>query len=100
MLFEYTDYRQYLKAELADRIKKNPAFSLRAMARQLGIQGSQLCEVVNGKANFSPVGALKVAQRLQLKGAEVDYFCSLVQLASADDPAAREMAINRLNALR
>lgn len=99
-IFAYTDYRLYLRAELAERTRANPAYSLRGMARQLGVQGSQLSKVINGKANFSSEAASRVAQKLRLAENELDYFCTLVQLAADDGPIARERAVGRLNALR
>ncbi|MGE0617107.1 MAG: hypothetical protein AB7P04_15865 [Bacteriovoracia bacterium] len=47
------DYRELLKAALAQRIQKNPAYSLRAFARDLGISPGHLCEVLSGKHRLS-----------------------------------------------
>jgi uncharacterized protein (TIGR02147 family) len=100
MLLEHVSYRSYLKALLAEKIQKNSAFSLRAMALQLGIQSSQLSEVINGRANFSLTSAVKVSNKIGLKEEETDYFCLLVQLESENDPATRDILLQKVNRAR
>jgi uncharacterized protein (TIGR02147 family) len=100
MLMEHANYRSYLRDLLAEKIQKNPAFSLRAMAQQLGLQSSQLSEVINGKANFSLSSAVKVANKIGLTGDEADYFCLLVQIEAEADLTSRDLLLQKLNRLR
>jgi uncharacterized protein (TIGR02147 family) len=100
MIFEHTNYRNYLKELLAERIQKNPAYSLRAMAQNLGLVNSQLSEVINGKANLSLTNALKVAHKLGLSDSESEYFCWLLQLEAESDLVAREVILGKVNRLR
>jgi uncharacterized protein (TIGR02147 family) len=97
MLFEHTDYRSYLKAVLADRIGRNPAYSLRRMASQMGMSHPALSNVLNGKRNLSYEAALRVSQQLQLENRESEYFCHLVQLELARKPEAREAILGRIS---
>ncbi|MGE0172662.1 MAG: TIGR02147 family protein [Oligoflexales bacterium] len=57
---QHPTYRYLLEKELADRIKKNPRYSLRAFAKSLNVDVGNLSRCLNGKANVS----LKTAQHL------------------------------------
>jgi uncharacterized protein (TIGR02147 family) len=93
------DYREFLKSELASRFKKNPKYSLRARARQVGVSPATLSLVMKGTRGLSQDSALKVAQRLQLKRREQEYFCLLVQHASCANPELRESIHLRLTSI-
>lgn len=100
MIFEYSSYRGYLKGVLAQKIARNPAFSLRAMARQLHVSPSLLCEVYQGKKNLSMDRANNVARMLSLKNDEMDYFCALVELEHSTSEEAKKNVIGRLQRMR
>jgi uncharacterized protein (TIGR02147 family) len=95
-IFSHDSYRSFLQAELAERMQRNPKYSLRAMARALGLASSTLSEVINGRANFSTSTAHRVALALNLKDQETTYLCDLVQLESTRDPETRQMLTDRL----
>jgi uncharacterized protein (TIGR02147 family) len=99
VIYEHQDYRTYLRAILADRTSRNPSYSLRAMAQQIGCAHSSLSQVINGKKNFSPDAALRTAQRLGLQGPESEYFCVLAQLAATQDSSLRVPLLDRLRSL-
>jgi len=99
MVFGFTDYRELLKNELAERIKRNPAYSLRSMAIQVGIPASHLCNVIKGQKNLSFETAQKVAFKLGFKSKERDYFTLLVQYQSAKDPDVQSGLYERVQAL-
>jgi uncharacterized protein (TIGR02147 family) len=96
MVFEHGDYRSYLRRELVERIQRNPCYSLRSMARDIGIAGSSLSEAMNGKANISQTLARKIALRLGLNSDETEYFCLLVQYESVKDPMIRASLQERI----
>ncbi|HUP58262.1 MAG TPA: TIGR02147 family protein [Bdellovibrionota bacterium] len=99
MVFEFNNYRGFLRASLTARMEKNSRYSLRAMAQQLGISNSNLSEVMNGKSNFSTTAMRKVAKGLRLTPQETEYLCLLVELDSATDPDARAFILERMRAL-
>ncbi len=68
------DFRGMLRAELGRRQVKNPAYSMRAFARDLGLSASGLSEVLSGKHSLSLRRAVIVSQRLGLSGHESDDF--------------------------
>lgn len=98
-IFDFRNYRSYLKIELSNKIDKNPSYSLRSMAKNLGVASSTFSEVLNGKSNFSNKRARQVANRLNLEGLEIEYFCDLVHFSKEKDPEAKQVLANRLERL-
>lgn len=92
------DYRQFLVDELQRRQKRNPAYSMRAFSRDLGIGSSRLSEIINGKVGLSEERAVGLAVRLQLADAEKALFVDLVQSEHARSSIARDAARRRLQA--
>ncbi len=99
MVFEYNNYRSFLRASLTARVEKNSRYSLRAMAQQLGVSNSNLSEVMNGKSNFSTGAMRKVAKGLRLTPQQTEYLCLLVELDSATDPDGRAFILERMRAI-
>lgn len=99
MVLEHTSYRAYLRSVLAERITKNPSYSLRAMARDLGLKPSQLSEVCKGTKNLSLQSAHVAALKLGLEACEAEYFCVLVQYETAKSSELRESFLKRMRAL-
>ena len=65
-------YRERLLKELNRRKAQNPAFSLRAFARSLGVSTTALSQVISGKRDFSRQNASRVAEKLRLTPSEYD----------------------------
>lgn len=78
MIYEYDDYRSFLKAHLDQALKEKPGYSLRAFAQELGLTHAAFSQVFKGVRNFSEERALEIAEKLGLKGDEKEYFHSLV----------------------
>lgn len=95
-LYQHRSYRSFLKSVLQERILKNPAYSLRAMAGQLGFSSSQVSEALNGKANFSTESLRKIARKLELDDEQSDYLCKLGELESHKDPEARASVVEQI----
>lgn len=95
-VFEFQNYRDFLKAELSSRIENNSKYSLRALAKSLDIGSSTLSEVLSGKTNLSLDRARKVGKKLKLKVRQQEYFCELVQFESAKDQTLRQEIAERL----
>lgn len=96
MIYAHFSYRTFLKEVLVDKTAKNPSYSLRAMARQLGVATSSLSEVLAGKSGFSLMAARKIALKLRLSPEETEYFCLLVQLEATKDLEIRESLLARI----
>ncbi|HBQ20538.1 MAG: hypothetical protein A2Z91_08020 [Deltaproteobacteria bacterium GWA2_38_16] len=96
MIFEHTDYRTFLKADLAKRCHTNPRYSLRAYAQYLQMSPAQLSRVLQKKRAISSDKALEISSILNLKGNKREYFCNLIHLDSAKSPMAKEYIENKL----
>lgn len=97
MVYEYQDYRDFLRATLVQRIQKNSGYSLRAFASNLGLSPSMLSEVLKGKKKLSVDKAILIAAQLNLEGEEEQYFVQLVQLESTQNPKVKHELLTRLN---
>jgi uncharacterized protein (TIGR02147 family) len=92
------DYREQLKQELEARTLRNPKYSLRAFARDLGLSPSRLSHVLSGHFGLSKIAAETVAQKLGLSNDEQRYFCDLVESAHARSPVKKKLAKQRVKA--
>src|SRR4051812_44982521 len=99
MVFEFTNYRLYLKQVLVERTKRNPSYSLRALASQIGVAPSTLSEIFRDKKKFSVEKASGIAVKLGLSEKETSYFCLLVQRESVKSKELQNILQERLNNL-
>ncbi len=88
-----------LKEELNRRFEKNSRYSVRAFARDLGIESSTLSRILNGKRKFSTELARIAAEKLYSSSREQDYFVALVESESARRPKARQAAKKKVDEL-
>jgi uncharacterized protein (TIGR02147 family) len=86
MVMEHNNYREFLRAELAKRKCKNPSYSMRAFAAQVGLTQSALSQVMSGKKNLSSESATRIANLIGLSESEADYFRTLIQMAKTQNP--------------
>lgn len=92
MLDFLQDYRQILRAQLAERCQKNPAYSLRAFARDLQVPPSRLSEVMGAKRGLSKEAGLKIARRLGFSANERELFVLQIEAAHARSDARKKEA--------
>lgn len=78
-------YREFLMSELASRCSRKKFYSMRAMARDLGLSVSGLSNVLGGKAHFSKPSIQRIASRLRKPEPVSAYFKHLA-LAEIDAP--------------
>lgn len=57
---------QFLNKEIADRCRKNPAYSLRAFAKQIGVNSGTLSGILSGKRVLSVKTARKIVEGLSI----------------------------------
>lgn len=88
----YNDYRLYLSEAFQTRRARNPNYSLRAFARDLGLAVSTLAEVQKGKYGLSPSRALEVAAKLNLSKHQSEHFADLIAAQFARTEEQRQMA--------
>jgi uncharacterized protein (TIGR02147 family) len=100
-VYDYMDYRCFLKDRFFDLKKKKPGFSYRVFNRQAGIKSSGFLKlVIDGKRNLADEGIRKIACGFRMSEAEERYFELLVkfnQVSSLEekDRYFRELSLNK-----
>jgi uncharacterized protein (TIGR02147 family) len=97
---DYTNYKHYLKDVLEQRLHARRRYSLRAFARDLGMNPARLSCVLNDKKGLSAEAALNIGQKLGLSPDECDHFCSLIQYQHGRTAAVRRLAEQRIQRQR
>jgi uncharacterized protein (TIGR02147 family) len=78
-VFNFTDYRQFLRQSIAGKKAENPHVSYRAICEKTGIKSKgHLALILQGKTKVSIPFAIKLAEFLKLKKREMEYFQYLV----------------------
>lgn len=78
-----TSYSEMLQDEYGKRIFKNPKYSQRAFARDLGVSSGTLSNILNKKTGLSLKKAESIASKLSLKIEDQELFLKLVEMSSA-----------------
>lgn len=97
---KYTDYKDILKSHFEKRKSKNPSYSLRAFARDIGLLPSRLSDIFNDRQGLSESRALLIAEKLELDKGETEYFINLIQSRHARSKQARNMALDNLKKVK
>lgn len=91
-LFEYLDYRTYLR-DLFEELKRTKAFfSFRFAEAKLGIDASNLAKVLAGKRPLPRKAVARLAEMAGWSRKETEYFDLLIRFNRArNDKAARDL---------
>jgi uncharacterized protein (TIGR02147 family) len=83
-IFEYKDYREFLKDSYVFRKSKDNKFSYRYFSRLTGFKSpSALRDVIKGRTGLKESGIRRFAKALGLVADEVDFFRNLVHFNQA-----------------
>jgi uncharacterized protein (TIGR02147 family) len=102
-IFEYLDYRDYLKDFCAYRKARTQSFSQRNFARAAGIpeeSSSILAAVIRGKRNLSRNYRLKFVFAMKLKERESQYFEHLVRFNQAKTMEEKNFFFSQISKFR
>lgn len=92
-LWEYTDYRAWLKDVFQVRKSTHKWYSYGVLAQRAGFKTRAfLFRVMKGERGLSTAGAEKLAEAMDLGPRERDYFLALVEYNQARKDDAREIA--------
>lgn len=96
-VYEYTDYRAFLRDHFAASKKLKPFYSHRYFARHAGLASSNFLKLVmDGRRNVGPTAVEGFAKALRLNRDEASFFTDLVTLAQAETLAERNRAFERV----
>ena len=83
-VYQYQNYRVFLKDMFEYRMKSNKLFSHKYFAKKAGLQGYNILSLlINGKINLSEENMKKVAKGFGLKVREKSHFENLVHMNQA-----------------
>jgi uncharacterized protein (TIGR02147 family) len=90
------EYRHLLQAELLDRIRRNPSYSIRAMSRDVGLSPAFYSQVLSGKRELSESKGVSLATRLGWTAQQSRIFLQLIRLRKTSDPGLRKELLSQL----
>jgi len=96
-IFEYTDFRKFLKDYYTEMKERTPYFSYRYFSKLAGFTSPNFLKLVaDGKRNLSSEGMQKFVKALKLKAKEARYFRILVLLNQAATPEEKDFYTRQL----
>lgn len=96
-VYDYLDYRLFLKDRLAFLQDANKKHSQRWVAKRAGFKSPQLLSMIlSGQRNLGRDKAGDLAKALKLDDAETAYFLVAVELAAADRREAQEELLAKI----
>jgi len=100
-IFEYYDYRLFLRDLVEYEKNRNPVFSNRYIVQRAGFKSpTALKHVIDGKRNLSLESANKFASALKIEGNKRHYFLTLVLFNQTDSLSEREKYLKELVELK
>ena len=100
-LFDYLDYRQYLRALFEEKKRETAGFSHRSLMEKLSLQApGHMLFIMQGKRRLTPAIALRLASYLQFSKKQSRYLLSLIRYSDAKTPAEKQYAFEELLQLR
>lgn len=95
-LFEYLDYRAFLRDSYRARKRANPAFSYRYIGGRLGLDGGSVAHILKGERKLDPALAGKLARVFGLDEREREYFETLVLFGQARSQTEQNHFLEKL----
>ncbi len=97
---EVFTYQQFLNSEFEGRKFRNPSYSLRAFARDIGLAAPKLSEILRGKCGLSEASAKRLAKELALSEKESIIFINQVIASHGRSQIDRDKANELLETLK
>lgn len=100
-VYQFTNYREYLKAYFEERKKHDPKFSHRYLSRRLGLSSPNfIMMVMQGKRNLTRSLAFKISQEFNHDENEAEYFESIVGFAQAKTNKEKDRYFQKIISMR
>ena len=96
-IYDYTDYRLYLRDYYGEQKAKNPAFSYRYFARKAGFNSSGLYkDIVDGRTGITRSLILRFATAMKLSPKQQEYFETMVYFNEARTVEEKKLYFERM----
>lgn len=100
-IFNYFDYREFLRDLFAVYKKSENSFTFRSFAGDADIQSpTYMNRVINGSRNLSEKYIPNICGYFQLTVSQTRYFKTLVEFSNTKDPAQKENILKKILSLR
>lgn len=99
-LFDFLDYRQYLREAFEERKASNAAFSYRMLGDRIGLHPSRIHRVLSRESHIAPGQVEAFAKAFGLRGSKARYFDCLVRHAKAKSPSESQLWLAKLAEIR
>lgn len=99
-LFEYDDFREYLRDYQIARHQKHSWYSVRYMATRIEIDQGYYIKILQGKSPLPERFIEPLCELMQLNSRESAYFTELVQFSRAKTPGQIRESFQKLLAMR
>jgi uncharacterized protein (TIGR02147 family) len=100
-IYNFTDYREFLKDRYRQLKDSDPLFSFRYFSKQAGFGSPNYLKLVmDGKRNLSMEAIAKFAKGLRLDNHESEYFRYMVEFNQCENPHKRKVYEAKLMYLR
>jgi uncharacterized protein (TIGR02147 family) len=100
LIYDYIDYRAFLRDLVEERKKENSRFSLRLFASRIDCDPGLFNKIVRGLRNLSADYAIRIAQFCKFTKREQEFFEALVQFNQAGSQLERDHLFTRLAGLK
>ncbi|MBC7466488.1 MAG: TIGR02147 family protein [Bdellovibrio sp.] len=99
MSYQFTnDHREYIKRELAARVRRRPLYSQRAFARDMGLAPSSLTDFLKGRIGFSSGRISQISKQLGLSTEQKSHWNDLIEGKFSRDIEKRKLSLVRVRA--
>lgn len=97
-LYDFLDYRRYLRAYYEAGKAHTRHISFRYLSRRAGFRSPNFIKLVmDGERNLSEEGAEKIAQALELRSPELEFFRDMVLFTQSQNHEERNEIFTRLS---
>ena len=101
VVFDFTDYRAYLRAHYQTEKARRPSYSFRLFSRLAGLRSPNFLKlVIDGQRNLGSESIPKFVKALGLNASEGAFFADLVAFNQAPDVQQRNRAFERIASSR
>jgi uncharacterized protein (TIGR02147 family) len=99
-VFEYLDYRAYLKDYYEERKSRQTFFSYKVFGKKVGLDGSYLAKVLISARHIADDSVKAFTEACELKDKEAEYFEVLVLFAKSKSEQEEKLYFERLLSLK
>ncbi len=100
-IFQFDNYREFLKEYFKEQKELKSVFSHRYFARKAGFNSASFCShLISGKRNITEKSIPKLIKGIGLKGKPALYLEYMILFNQADSHSEREHYYNQLNRVR